>query len=382
MKGWRQWPLLPIWVWLAALLLCAVLISRATFTADLSAFLPHAPTQQQQLLVDQLRDGVASRLILVGIQGADGPSRAGLSKAVAARLRADGRFTTVSNGQAVMQERDRAFLFNHRYQLSPAMAPEHFSVAGLRAAVGDTLDLLASPAGLLVKSIVPRDPTGEFAGLLEQFAGPAAAGAQRPHKADGVWVSPDGQRALLLLQTRSLGADTDGQQQAMAAVRAAFISAQQHSAPPALSATLVMTGPGVFAVNAREVIKSEVTRLAALSLTLIVTLLLLVYRSLRTLALGLLPVLSGALAGVAAVSLGFGTVHGITLGFGTTLIGEAVDYSIYLFVQSEQTQASSRQWLRDFWPTIRLGVLTSVFGFASLLLSGFPGLAQLGLYSI
>jgi len=47
-------------------------------------------------------------------------------------------------------------------------------------------------------------------------------------------------------------------------------------------------------------------------------------------------VLSGALAGVAAVSLGFGVVHGITLGFGTALIGEAVDYSIYLFMQSEQ----------------------------------------------
>ncbi|MGT2490864.1 hypothetical protein ACU4GD_10890 [Cupriavidus basilensis] len=31
-----------------------------------------------------------------------------------------------------------------------------------------------------------------------------------------------------------------------------------------------------------------------------------------------------------------GMVHGLTLGFGTTLIGEAVDYSIYLFVQSAQ----------------------------------------------
>ncbi len=39
-------------------------------------------------------------------------------------------------------------------------------------------------------------------------------------------------------------------------------------------------------------------------------------------------------------------------------------------------------WIKRFWPTIRLGVLTSIFGFASLLLSGFPGLAQLGLYAI
>jgi predicted exporter len=75
-------------------------------------------------------------------------------------------------------------------------------------------------------------------------------------------------------------------------------------------------------------------------------------------------------------------VHGITLGFGTALIGEAVDYSIYLFVQSEQNRADHQSWIKRFWPTIRLGVLTSIAGFASLLLSGFPGLAQLGLYAI
>jgi predicted exporter len=98
--------------------------------------------------------------------------------------------------------------------------------------------------------------------------------------------------------------------------------------------------------------------------------------------LGFLPVISGALAGIAAVSLGFGVVHGITLGFGTALIGEAVDYSIYLFLQSEQGGSDQRIWIERFWPTVRLGVLTSIFGFASLLLSGFPGLAQLGLYSI
>jgi predicted exporter len=92
--------------------------------------------------------------------------------------------------------------------------------------------------------------------------------------------------------------------------------------------------------------------------------------------LGFLPVASGALAGVAAVALGYGVVHGITLGFGVTLIGEAVDYSIYLFVQRTVL------WQLSVWPTIRLGVLTSICGFAALLPSSFPGLTQLGLYSI
>jgi predicted exporter len=59
------------------------------------------------------------------------------------------------------------------------------------------------------------------------------------------------------------------------------------------------------------------------------------------------------------------------------LIGEAVDYSIYLFIQ----RAGGANPMR-FWRTIRLGVLTSIAGFAALLCSSFPGLAQLGLYSI
>jgi predicted exporter len=119
---------------------------------------------------------------------------------------------------------------------------------------------------------------------------------------------------------------------------------------------------------------------------LIVTLLLLVYRSLPTLLCGLLPVASGALAGIAAVALGFGVVHGITLGFGVTLIGESVDYSIYLFIQARPAGAPGASIdvgaRRSLWRTIGLGVLTSICGFASLLPSSFPGLAQLGVFSI
>jgi predicted exporter len=34
------------------------------------------------------------------------------------------------------------------------------------------------------------------------------------------------------------------------------------------------------------------------------------------------------------------------------------------------------------WPTVRLGLLTSLCGFGALVFSGFPGLAQLGVFSI
>jgi predicted exporter len=370
-------------VWLLCLLACAVVIARTTFVADLSAFLPRSPSAGQRVLVDQLRDGLVSRLILVGIEGADAPTRAELSRQLAAALRHDAQFAAVSNGEPVNEARDQRFLFAHRYVLSPAVTPQRFSAAGLHQALGDSLDLLSSSAGLFTKALLPRDPTGEVAALVSQLDS-----AAQPQSSHGVWASRDGRRAVLVLQTTGAGSDTDAQARAIDAVRGAFDAAAR-AVPGAASCRVLMTGPGVFSVDARDTIKHDVERLSVLSLVLIVALLLTVYRSPRTLALGLLPVLSGVAVGLASVSLAFGSVHGLTLGFGTTLIGEAVDYSIYLFVQSAQTRPGTarasdamRDWLAAYWPTIRLGVLTSVCGFASMLFSGFPGLVQLGLYSI
>jgi predicted exporter len=359
-------------VWALLALIAAYIVARATYTADLSAFLPRRASATQRVLVEQLSEGPAAHLIIAAIEGGDARTRAQVSAALAARLDSDPAFAGVNNGNGAQLERDRRFLFEHRYALSPAVTPERFTAEGLHQAIADSLDVLASPEGLLVKPLFTRDPTGEMLTIIESL------GATRvPHTSEGVWSSPDGQRALLLAQTSAAGSDIDGQQAACEALRRGFAAAT--AALPAAQRAglrLQMSGPPVFAVASRATIKGEVWRLSCISAALITALLLAVYRSPSVLALSLVPVASGALAGVAAVALGFPAVHGITLGFGVTLIGEAVDYSIYLFIQRPSG------FLYSVWPTIRLGVLTSICGFAALLPSSFPGLAQLGLYSI
>src|ERR1700736_4264681 len=93
--------------WSCCLALAAVIVARAHYITDLSAFLPASPTPTQQLLVDQLRDGPASRLILMAIEGGDSGARARVSAAMADRLRRDRQFSTVNNGEPVTAERDR-----------------------------------------------------------------------------------------------------------------------------------------------------------------------------------------------------------------------------------------------------------------------------------
>ena len=364
-------------LWLIGVLAAAGITSRTNYVADLSAFLPRAPSAEQAVLLDQLRSGIAARLVLIGIEGGTPEARRSASLEFARRLRASGAFDDVHNGDNSQFEATGRFLFDHRYLLSPAVDAQRFGVEGLRTAIEETTSLLGTPAGAMIKPVILRDPTGETVRMAE-----AMLPAQAPRSDAGVWVSRHASRAVLIATTRADGSDLDAQERALRLLRSSFAPFE------AQGLRLIVSGSGSFAVASRAQIKAEVERLAIAGGVAIVALLLLAFGgSLRTLVTALLPVATGVLAGIAAVSLVFGNVHGVTLGFGTTLIGEAVDYAIYYLIQARSAPgtergAGARHWIDASWPTVRLGLWTSVCGFAALLFSGFPGLAQLGVFSI
>jgi predicted exporter len=372
-------------LWLLFSLICGILVSKAAFTADMSAFLPRHPSERQQLLIDQISEGAASRSLIVGIEGAPAPVLAKLSTAIGQELRGLPAFKSVSNGQREANQKDQELLFNNRYLISPTMNASRMSVEGLRAAVEENLAEVSSSAGLFSKSLLGKDPTGESLEILKRVIP-----TDQPSLTEGVWMNTKSTKALLLLQTHAQGSDLDAQESAHHAVSRSFEVAKSKIGTASTAATLKYSGPGVFAVNSRDTIKSEAAYLSAVGTLMVLGLLWVVYRSLTTLLLGMIPVVTGAIAGITAVSLGFSSVHGMTIGFGITLIGEAVDYAIYLFVQyMPASKSNGNEIAQDtptfsasFWPTIRLGVLTSIVGFSTMLFSGFTGLAQLGLFSI
>ena len=365
-----------IWVllvWAAVVAACVGQILRTPFTADLSAFLPAKPDARQRVLIEQLESGLPARTLLLAIEGGDAKARADASRALARTLRAGGLFEQVQNGETEVWAQIGEWIFEHRYQLSPGVDAQRFTAAGLRDAIADSLSLLGTPAGNAIKPLLERDPTGEAVRIGEALVATSA-----PRSEEGVWVSRQGppqvQRALLVLISKAPGADLDGQMAGITQVRQDFAAIQT----PGL--TLQVSGAPVFGVDSRAQIEREVHWLALLGTGLMSALLLLAFASLPALFVALLPVATGVVVGVAMVSLVFGGVHGITLAFGTTLIGEAVDYAIYYLIQARAGGAP--QWLRTGWPTMRLGLWTSLCGFSALVFSGFPGLAQLGVFSV
>jgi predicted exporter len=366
-------------IWLAVLGISLWIGLRSEFRADISAFLPRNPTADQQLLVDQLKDGAVSRLILVAVDGNNAATIGAISKSMAEKLRVDPQWTIISNGELVGAEKDGKFLLDNRYLLSPTLSAKSFETAELKKTLLQTKQMLAQETGFFAKALVPRDPTNEMMRQLESLASKSKTPTE-----EGVWMvqpSPGQWRALIMGQTKAPGIDLDAQQVAVGAVQTAFNEANVKHANGA--AQLVLTGPGVFSALSRDRIRSEVTIMSTIATVMVVALIWWVYRSIPVMGLGLLPVVTGIIVGMAAVAAIFGHVHGLTLGFGATLIGEAIDYAIYLLTlirnKPGQTAVPTMQRI---WPTLRIGVLTSVFGFAAMVVSDFPGLQQLGVFSV
>ena len=75
-------------LWIAVLVGCIVVIAGMTVTTDLTALLPRSADPTQELLVAQLRDGVAARLMLIALEGAAPEQLATASRRLTEKLRA------------------------------------------------------------------------------------------------------------------------------------------------------------------------------------------------------------------------------------------------------------------------------------------------------
>ncbi|HKY72145.1 MAG TPA: MMPL family transporter [Nitrospira sp.] len=345
--------------------------TQVAIHSELGDLLPEGTTATQRLLMTQVRNGLAGRLVLLAIEGGTSDDLAQTSRELRERLRASGDFTLVENGAQSLRGQDRGLVFESRYLLSPKIEPEAFSSNSLRAALEQRLDDLRSPLASVIKETIPGDPTGEFLAILSSWAG-----GDRPDTHQGVWISKDHHKALLLVETKAAGFDADLQASVQDNIRQVFSSVAGRS-----QLRLLMSGPGVFAVEAKQTIEREAWRLSTLAAAFVVLFLFASYRSIILVLLSLIPLTAGITAGMLAVQGWFGFIHGITLGFGITLLGVVDDYPIHLFSHLT-SRNSARAVMEDIWPTMRLGVITTAIGFASLLVAGFPALTQLGIFAV
>jgi len=357
--------------WIATVALLGWVVNRdLVIGSDLRLFMPSPRTQQERLILEEIGEGPASRMLLLAISGPDPQAAAETSRALAAALRSSGEFRLVANGESNLDSIPESLLA-YRYLLSPTLDHTMLDAGYLRAQLEERLRDLSSPAAGFLEPWLPRDPTLELLKLADSWLP-----ARQPQLMYDVWFDPAGTEALLVAETRAPGFDPRGQRRAADELQRAFEASRTDS-----RLRLEASGPGAFSVLMQARMQEEVQWIGTVDAIGIVLLLLVAYRSLPVLVLGLLPLVSAGVAGLAAVGTIFGQVHGITLAFGFTLIGVAQDYPIHLF-SHQHRGLDARTSVRALWPTLATGVASTCVAYLAFLFSGVGGLAQLSVFTV
>lgn len=368
--------------------LCAlVLVLLALYTArnlqvstGIGHLLPEAD-QELALVSSQLVDSPLTRRMVLTIGGPDLDTARTAARGWAALLAGEPEVASVRIGpDPALAETiydlyfPRRFLF---YSSDPERElPDRVSPRGLRDAAERLLAELASPRGQFISDLAPADPLLSFSELITRFE--AAAGSEI-EVLDGQFVDAEDATAILFLTTHHSPFDAPRQSALEATLMETFAEVERES-----GAALRLERSSVhrFAVASEKRARGDMNRLSLLSVLGIGVLFFGVFRSLRMLAIALLPILGGVLAAAAAGIAVFGELHVMTLAFGGTLMGVCVDYPIhYLNSHTLNPEDGPRASLSRVWPAIALGGLTTIAGFAGLAWSNVPGLREIGVFA-
>jgi predicted exporter len=263
----------------------------------------------------------------------------------------------------------RRFRFVDR---DPAAVAGHFTPAGLAAAATRLQAELARPTGAGIKRLAPTDPWLLF---LDRTAALRAGLGDAVRVEGGQFVTADATHAIVLLTTRHGPFEGAHQGPLDDAIEAEVAALQRE-----LGVVVERSALHRIAVRSERTIRAEVQVLSIASSLGVVVMLLVAFARLRVLLLAMVPMLAGVVVATAVTLAISGRIHGLTLAFGTTLVGVCVDYPVHL-VTHHVLGRDRDQALAMVWPALVLGALTTVAGFAALAVFGLPGVREMGLFA-
>lgn len=368
------------------LLAAAWVATHLRVTTDITRFVPDAEDRRWAALSRQIADSELSRTMILALEAetTDGATRA--SRRMEALLRADPR---LADGLAFLEggprpELERAVhALYHPRRLSflaptPEEARARLTDRALRAAASSLREQLRGPLSPLVARLAPSDPLLILAALGERALAPRAGDLR---VVDGRFVTADGRSAILFLGTRDSALDAERQRPILAAIDDAFARLAAESGE---ALRLESSGVNRYAVRAASAIESDIRRVSIASSILLCALLLLLFRSLRMLALAAVPVGAGVVVGTATVLAVSGEIHGITLAFGAALISVSIDYVVHLYCHDALVAPAggAAATLRALARPLATGCATTLAGFVALATSHLEGLREIAVFSI
>ena len=353
---------------------CAISWSRVDRAQPVDTDLLHLlPAQQQSPLLSAATERTQNaflRELLLVVSGEDA-ERARHAAESARHALQDGGLETQQAGGDV--QKLFALYAQHHFALLTPDDAARLQRDPVSAFAAEVAGQLANPAGMLA------DEGSDPGGYLARYA----SALPQPYPGflpDGELLSmqKDGWTYFLVraVQTDSVFGEQGVQRslRALDAARAAIDSA-------CADCRLQVTGAALFADAARRESQREIFWLTTVSTLFIMVLIALVFSSLRPHLLGFLCIAASVLFACAGVIACFGQIHLLTFVGGTTLLGIAIDYAFLYFAAYWFGERPPQEVPVTVLPGLTLGLITALIGFSFLLLSGFPALTQIAVFS-
>jgi predicted exporter len=372
---------LAVWAAVGALLL-AYSAPRIEFSTDITNFLPDGRGAELASLSRQLARSDLARTMVLCV-GAEDPARAvTAAKALADTLRANPEVEWLRSGadQDFLRHVYELYFPRRAYFLSDQPAselPARLGDESLERQARALRSSLSLPISPLLKRVAPEDPLGAFQGLSDRLRAGEPPLAQR----DGVFTTPDGRWAVILLATKHSAFDSTAQKPLLDAIEARF---QGLRAAGGGDLVLEKSGANRFAVDAEQKIRGDASMISTLSGIGVAALSLLFFRSLFSLGVVTVPGLAGLVVALALGLAVFGHMDGMTLAFGASLIGVTIDYPTHVLILWSLSDGSETPWqlTRRIGGSLVMAALTTMASFAGLALTSFRGFRELGVFSV
>ncbi|MCU8040543.1 MMPL family transporter [Shewanella oncorhynchi] len=353
----------------------------ARVQSDILAMLPHL---QQDKLTERALNQVEATLadqVYIALVAKDETTAISAAKLLMQKLETDlvatgknAALTDIRSADMQLGEALGQYYFPHRFKLLTAPQAEALATKDIGNLIEAATAQLYNAFSYANSNLLAQDPLLLFpANLL------ALAPSSKVRASQGILLANQGDNvaAVVMAKGRESAFNPNAQLAQMTALTLGLDAVKQ-SYP---DITLLKAGALFHAIAATQTAKSEISILGLASLLGVIALVWLAFRSVMPLLLAIVTISSGLLLAVTFTLSVFGELHLLTLVFGTSLIGIAIDYSFHFYCERlSDTERSAQATVAYIFPTVTLAFITSALAYVGIGLAPFPGMQQVAIF--
>jgi predicted exporter len=348
----------------------ALLFSQVKFKEDVSEMLPQALKEEMRLF----KSSPLSNKIFIVVESPDEEQTRKAAEIIS--------YEFIENGALGLSfsKTDEDFILPYYYR-APYLWNKDFAgevenlitSKAVQEKMEENYKNLLSPAGAFVKDFIIADPLGMLPVFAKELKSLDLSNTLEAK--NGYISSHDGKKILLICDYPQNSLDS-----AHAKKINAVFSAIKKELPADSNAFLM--GAVRYTNENNEIILKDIRRILFVSSFCMLALFFVFLRTKKALLIYLVPPAAMSAAAVTVYFL-FGGISGITVGFGSVLMGLSVDYSAYMYFAMK---ASGKKELfvniKKMFKPITVSAVTSIVAFSLLFFSSIPLFKQIAVFTV